>query len=257
MELIKIMLFLMFGYVLMACGGDQATLPGQSTGDLDSQQQAELVAAALSAQNGGVEEDIANVAQAASGNAQQQAQLRGASLGYTISVNIDFYDEQDNPQPFYDRDTTDRIDYQSLIQGQISNGPGFFSEFKIDNRSDFMVEDILSRFVWINGSHINHSSYSRTQQLTQAVVHYQLDSELILNDVAVDLDASDTFPESGTIEGSLSGSYERNALTGQQTSQFNFHFIATYLGDNTAEVELGTGTTFIVQLGSGTVQDLE
>ena len=257
MESIKITLILMVGCVLIACGGDPTTLPGPNAGDLDSQQQAELVAVALSAQNGGVEEDIANVAQAASGNAQQQAQLRSASLGYTISVNIDFYDEQDNPQQFYDPDTTDRIDYQSVIQGRISNGPGFFSELNIDNRSDFTVEDILSRFVWINGSHINHSSYSRTQQLTQAVVHYQLDSELILTDVALDLDASDTFPESGTIEGSLSGSYERNGLTGQQTSQFNFQFIATYLGDNTAEVEMGAGTTFIVQLGSGTVQDLE
>jgi len=111
--------------------------------------------------------------------------------------------------------------------------------------------------VWINGTHTNHSSYDRTQPLIHADVHYQLDSELILTDVTVDLDASDTFPESGTIEGTVTGSYQRVAPAWQQTSQFNFHFIATYLGDNTAEVELGDGTIFIVRLDTGVVQNLE
>lgn len=49
-------------------------------------------------------------------------------------------------------------------------------------------------------------------------------------------------------------SYERVAPTWQQSSRFNFHFIATYLGDNTAEVELGDGTIFTVRLDTGTVQ---
>ena len=196
MKPVIIMLTLMLGLVLTACGGGSTAQQEQNAGDLSSQQQAELVATALSAQQGGVEDDIATATQAASGNLQQQAQMSNASLGYTISVNIDFYDEQDELQQTYDPDTSDRIDYQSLIQGRITNGTGFFSELSIDNRSGFSVEDIISRFIWINGSHTNHSSYSRTQLITNADVRFQLDSELILTDVAVDLDASDTFPES-------------------------------------------------------------
>ena len=257
MKPVTLMLTLMLGLVLTACGGGSTAQPEQNAGDLSSQQQAELVATALSAQQGGVEDDITTATQAATGHLQQQAQVSNASLGYAISVNIDFYNEQDELQQTYDPDTSDRIDYQSLIQGQITNGTGFFSELSIDNRSDFSVEDIMSRFVWINGSHTNHSSYRRTQLITNADVRFKLDSELILTDVAVDLDASDTFPESGTIEGSMSGLYERVAPTWQQTSQFNFHFIATYMGDNTAEIELGDGTIFIVRLDNGAVQNME
>ena len=81
--------------------------------------------------------------------------------------------------------------------------------------------------------------------------------KFLLTDVTVDLDASDTFPESVAIEGTITGSYERVAPAWQKTSQFNFHFIATFLGDNTAEVELSDGTVFTVQLDSKLVQNLE
>ena len=257
MKPMNIMLILIFGLILTACGGGGATEPDQTTADLSTQERAELVAAALSAQQGGVEDDINTATATATGAAAQSSQARAASLGFTISVNVDFYDELDNLQGTYDPETTDRIDYQSLIQGRITNGTGFFRELSIDNQSDFSVRQILSGIAWINGTHTNHSSYDRTQPLTNANVHYQLDCELILTDVTVDLDAADTFPESGTIEGTLAGAYERVAPNWQQTSQFNFHFIATYLGDNTAEVELADGTRFTVHLETGTVQNLD
>jgi hypothetical protein len=256
MKPMNIMLILLFGLILAACGSGGTTEPDQNTADLSTQEQAELVASALSAQQGGVEDDITTATQAATGASAQRLQLQD-TLGYTISVNVDFYDEWDNLQDTYDPDTTDRIDYQSLIQGRITNGTGFFRELSIDNRSDFSVRQILTGIAWINGTHTNHSSYDRTQPLTQADVHYQLDCELILTDITVDLDAADTFPESGTIEGTIAGSYQRVAPTWQQTSQFNFHFVATYLGDNTAEVEFDDGTIFAVHLGSGTVENLE
>jgi hypothetical protein len=257
MKAMNTMLILMLGLILAACNGGGTTEPAQNTADLSIQEQAELVATALSAQQGGVEDDISTATEEAKGTQTQRAQPRSTSLGYTISVNVDFYDELDNLQDTYDPDTTDRIDYQSLIQGNITNGTGYFSELRIDNRSDFSVRQILTGIAWINGTHTNHSSYDRTQLLTNADVHYQLDCELILTDVTVDLDASDSFPESGTIEGTLTGSYQRVASNWQQTSQFNYHFIATYLGDNTAEVELADGTTFTVHLENGTVQNLE
>jgi hypothetical protein len=256
MKPIKIMLVLMFGLIMTACSGGGTSNPAPDTADLSTQEQAELVASALSAQQGGVEDDIHTATQAAAGASAQRLQQQ-ATLGYSISVSVDFYDEFDNLQVTYDPETTDRIDYQSLIQGQITNGTGFFRELSIDNRSDFSVRQILTGIAWINGTHTNHSSYDRTQPLTQADVHYQLDCELTLTDVTVDLDAADTFPESGTIEGSVTGSYERVAPAWQETRQFNFHFIATYLGDNTAEVELADGTVFTVHLGSGTVENLE
>jgi hypothetical protein len=257
MQPLKVLLTLMFGMIVISCGGGTTAETDQNTSDLSSQEQAELVAAALSADQGGVGDDLAMVTQAVSGDLQQQARKPSANYGYNVSVNIDFYDEQDNPQQAYDPDTTDRIAYQSVIQGEITNGTGFFSELRIDNRSDFTVDSILSRMAWINGIHTNQSAYSRTQVLTQAQVHFQLDCELMLTEITVDLDAADAFPESGTIEGTVTGSYERVAPAGTQTHQFTFHFMATYLGDNTAEVELADGTIFIVQLANGAVENLE
>lgn len=256
MKAISMMLIL--SLFAMACGGGSTgSDSGGDIADLSSQEQAELVAAALSEDQGGVADDIAIVTEAAEGTPQPQTQSPNAVYNYSVSVTIDFYDAMDNLQDNYDSETTDRIDYSSQILGEITEGEGYFTDLSIDNRSDFTVDDILSRTVWINGTHTNNSSYSRITYVTEAEVHFELDCEVIVTDVTVDLDAADTFPESGTIEGTLSGSYERNGPFGRYTSTFSFHFIATYIGDNTAEVELDDGTVFIIQLASGSVQFVE
>ncbi len=261
MRAIRILLIMIVGIIAVACGGgvasDSDSGSGGSDTELSSQEQAELVAAALSADQGGVADDITIATQAAAGTPQQPVQRPNATYDYSVSVNVDFYDAQGNLQEGYDAETTDRIDYESLIQGQISDGEGYFTELSIDNRSNFTVDDILSRTVWINGTHTNNSSYSRTQPITQTDIHFELDCELIVTDITVELDAADTFPESGTIEGTVFGLYERSGPFGRHTHQFSFHFIATYVGDNTAEVELDDGTIFIIQLAGGTVQFIE
>ncbi len=257
MRVFQWMMIVAFGFVALACGGGGTSGSGDGTTELSSEEQAEIVSAALSADQGGVADDIAIVAEAATGEPQDPVQSPNAVYNYSISVNIDFYDAEDNLQPGYDAETTDRIDYESLIQGEITEGEGYFTDLSIDNRSNFTVDEILSRTAWINGTHTNNSSYSRVTFVTEAEVHFELDCEFIVTDVTVDLDAADTFPESGTIEGTLFGSYERSGPFGRYTSTFSFHFIATYVGDNTAEVELDDGTIFIVQLASGSVQFIE
>lgn len=257
MKAMNIMLALVFSLIVMACGGGGTSESEPNTNDMSAQEQAELVAAALSSDQGGVGDDIAIVSQAANGNLQQQTQMPNATYGYSVSVNIDFYDAENTLQEAYDADTTDQIDYESVIQGEITNGTGYFSELNIDNRSDFSVDEILSRTAWINGIHTNHSSYHRIENISQAEVNFELDCELLVTDLTVDLDAGDTFPESGTIEGTLSGSYERIGAYGQHTYTFSFHFLATYIGDNTAEIELDDGRIFIVHLDSGSVQSME
>ncbi len=244
---------------LMACGdgGSNETIGDGGASDLSSQEQTELIAAALSADKGGIEEDIEIVTRAANGDVAQQARMEKSELSFSVSVTADFYDEQDNRQDRYDAETTDRIDYQSIIQGRIENGTGFFNTLEIDNQSDFIVDEILSRLAVIDGMHTNHSSYSRSQVFGNVEVEFEVDSQLILTGVMVDLDDYDTYPEAGTVEGHLEGSYQRTDSFWQQSRQFSFHFIATYLGDNTARVELSDGTVFIVRLDTGAVEDIE
>lgn len=260
MRAIQWMMILVFGFMVIACGGagsdgsDGFEGSGGSTSNLSTEEQAELVAATMSADQGGVAEDINIATQAATNGPQQQFQSASATHNFSATVNIDFYDINDFLQTGYDPITTDRVDYESRIQGAISNGQGYFTELSIDNRADFTVDEILSRIVWIDGLHTNKSSYTRTIFITGAEVQFELDCELIVSGVTVDLDAADRFPESGTIEGTINGSHRRSGPFGQHTHQFNFYFIATYLGNNTAEVELANGTVFIVQLGNGSVQ---
>lgn len=257
MKTIRWIGMILIGMMLMACNNEGPSSGGDNPADLSTQEQAELVAAALSSDQGGIGENLSIAVGAADGEAQQQLQSPSATYGLNISVNIDFYDAEDNLQEAYDQETTDRIDYEGLIQGEITNGVGFFTELSIDNQTDFTVDDILTRTAWINGIHTNRSSYSRIELFSQAEIHFELDCSLTATDVTVDLDAGDCFPESGTIEGSISGSYERIDRFGHFTSEFSFSFIATYLGDNTAEIELGDGTVFIVQLVTGSVQNIE
>ena len=155
MRRIQWMVILLFGLMAVACGGGAGSEGGDSSpAALSSEEQAELVAAALSTDQGGVSEDITIATQTATNGPQQQVQSASAVHSFSVSVNIDFYDAMDFQQPGYDANTTDRIDYESRVQGQISNGQGYFAELSVDNRSDFTVDEILSRIVWIDGIHI-------------------------------------------------------------------------------------------------------
>ncbi|MBI5895195.1 MAG: hypothetical protein HZB24_04005 [Desulfobacterales bacterium] len=243
---------LLSGWIMIACGGGGSSESEQSTGELSSQEQAEIVAAALSADQGGVGKDIENIARPADMQAQAVA-----SFELTVSADMTFYDAGNQPQAGYDPETTDAIEYQSVIQGQFSSNICYFQEYVIDNRSSFMATDLLSGTALIEGSHSNHSSYVRSAAFNDVEVHFNLESDLTVVGLIVDLDAFDAIPEAGTIEGTISGSYERSSSYNHITEEFYFHFTATYMGDNTAEIELSNGAFFSVHLGSGTVTELE
>ena len=66
---------------------------------------------------------------------------------------------------------------------------------------------------------------------------------------------ADTFPESGTIEGTVEGRWSRVTDFTSDTRELYFHFTAEYLGDNTARIELNNGDVFIVHLETGDVEE--
>ena len=228
--------------------------------ELSTREQAEIVAAALASDKGGVGEDITTIANVPAEAARQSVVhelQRAAQASLTISVTMDFYDDQGNLQEAFSPSTTDRIDYRSLIQGDLSSANGFFQQLNIDNRSDFMATELLSGIITIDGTHSNHSSYSRTNPLTSAEVQFSLDCNLMITGLTVNLHDVDTFPESGTIEGSIAGTYERDDPFWHVSKRLNFSFVAIYQGDNTAQIELSDGTIFTIRLDSGQVLDLE
>ncbi|MFZ1986479.1 MAG: hypothetical protein WAU91_18870 [Desulfatitalea sp.] len=247
-----ILMVLFFSCVMIACGGGGSSESEETTSALSSQEQAEIVAATLSTDQGGVGQDIESLARPA----DRQAQA-AANLSLTVSAEMNFYDAENQLQAGYNPETTDRIEYESVIQGQFTTNSCYFQEYVIDNRSAFLATDLLSGTAVIDGTHSNHSSYVRSSSVNNTEVHYNLACDLAAVGVVIDLDANDTFPEAGMIEGTVSGSYERITSLSHVTKELYFHFTATYMGDNTAEIELSDGTIFSVHLGSGAVAELD
>jgi hypothetical protein len=225
--------------------------------DLERQDQLQLISSSLSSGSGGVGDNLGEVSQAANGQAENRDGMKHLTASLNISVEVDYYDAQDNLQSGYYSDTTDRIDYESLISGEIKDSNGYFRDLTVDNRSDFSVTDILSGIVTIDGTHTNFSSYTRNQQFPPAEVNFEMDGESVLTAVTVDLDASDDFPESGTLEGTFSGLLEKIGVGWSEVKEFDFHFVCTYTGDNTAEIVLDDGTTWTIHLDTGEVEEQE
>lgn len=259
MKRLSILLILIFIIVFVFnCNSEEGSKKSKpESTELEQQDQVELIASAITSGSGGVGDDLGAVSQAANGQVEKRANLKNPAASLNISVEVDFYDEEDNSQPGYNSDTTDRIDYESLISGEIRGSDGYFQDLTVDNRSDFSVTNILSRIATIDGTHTNFSSYSRTQQFPSAEVNFEMDSELVLTAVTVDLDASDDFPESGTLEGTFAGLFEKIGDGWSKVKEFDFHFICTYIGDNTAEISLDDGTTWTIHLDTGDVEEQE
>lgn len=255
MKRLSILLFLVFsGALLFGCNSSSESESNPDTVDLTKEDQTQLIATALTSGSGGIGDDLDAVSQAANGQTEKRG-IENLSASLTISLELDFYDADDNLQTGYDSNTTDRIDYESLISGEIRDSDGFFRDLTVDNRSDFSVTNILSRLATIDGTHTNYSSYNRTQAFPAAEVSFEMDAELVLTAVTVDLDAEDDFPESGTLEGTFSGLREKIGDGWSDIEQFDFHFVCTYIGDNTAEILLDDGTKYIIHLDTGEMED--
>ena len=163
MKTLRILLLLTCLAALTACGGGADNADNNSdegTADLSKQEQAELIATSLSSQSGGVEKDIETLTQTAAGGREKAAGEKNA-LAVNISVEVDFYDAEGDLQSAYDEATTDKIVYESLVQGHLENTSGPFTEINVDNRAYFTAVDILSRWATIDGEHTNHSDYTR------------------------------------------------------------------------------------------------
>lgn len=253
MESLKTLIaVLVISLALFGCGDTQDSGQDSSSeasdNTLSSDEKAHIVAAALTSDTGGIGKDFENTVTPATTTTD-----RAGNLSLNVSAELFFYDDQDQSQSSYDRETTDRIDYEALIQGHLSKNHGFFQELDINNKADFMATQLLSGTAIIDGGHSNHSSYRRTRWVTGTDVEYSLDCDLSVVGIAIDLDAWDRIPEAGTVEGTVSGFSRKTNDIATLTKELYFHFIAVYIGDNSAEIEIDDDSFFTIDLVSGEV----
>lgn len=249
-----LILAILFCGFVMACGGDGDSQSEQSSNDLTDREQAELVAATLTAKEGGLGKDFENIAQAAAEEDQEDRSIVQGDLD--VSAQMEFYDAQGAVQAHFDFDTTDSIQYNSQIKGNLSLKGCYFQEFVLNNQSNFTVDEILSGVAFIDGTHHLHASYARESSLTGAEVNFNLDCDLTVTGVTVDMHKIDIIPDMGTIQGSIAGSYVRNGVHADINHQVDFGFSVTYMGNNKAEIDLDGGAVFSVNLDTGNVIEI-
>ena len=243
---------------LMACGsgGTSGDVSLDDSDELTTREQAEIVVAALTSEQGGLGEDleiIVDVPREAVRLGPESEPGRDAHASLSVSASLTFYDGEGNLQEDYSPTTTDRIDYESSIEGEFTSDLLFFHDFDIDNGSSLIVDGLLTDIITIDGSHLNRSSYRRVNPLTLTEVTLDLDCTLLVTGLTVDLTEINAFPESGTIEGAVEVTYERDSLIGELTKRIRFDFVADYRDDNRVEVELSDGTLFTLHLDTDAV----
>lgn len=245
-------LALLFCGFVVACGGGGDATSEQSTNDLTDREQAELVAATLMPNEGGMGKDFENISLSASQDGRSSV-----PGDLDLSAEMEFYDAQGALQDHFDLDTTDRIQYGSQIKGNLAINACYFQEFNLDNQSNFTVDEILSGVALVDGSHHLHSSYARKSSLTGTEVSFNLNCDLTVTGVTVKMHTIDVIPDTGTVNGSIAGSYVRNGVRADIDHQFKFEFNVTYMGDNTAEIDLGGDVAFSLNLDTGNVIKIE
>ncbi len=250
----RYILALLFCGLVMACGGggDDATSE-QSTNDLTDREQAELVSAVLMSEQGGMGRDFESISLSASQGEDRSIVQRDLDL----SAEMDFYDAQGALQDHFDPDTTDRIQYTSEIKGTFELNACYFQAFDLDNQSSFIVDEILSGLAFIDGTHHLHSSYTRKSSLTGTEVSFNLNCDLTVTGVTVEMNTIDVIPDTGTVNGSIAGSYERDGVHTDINHQFSFEFNVTYMGDNTADIDLDGNVAFSLNLDTGKLIKIE
>lgn len=246
-----LILAMLFCGLVMACGGDGDSQSEQSSNDLTDREQAELVAATLTAKEGGLGKDFENIAQTSS---QEGRSLVQGDLD--ASAQMQCYDAQGALQEHFDLDTTDSIQYDSQIKGNLTLKGCYFQEFVLDNQSNFTVDEILSGVAIIDGTHHLHASYARESSLTGTEVSFNLDCDLTVTGVTVKMNTIDIIPDMGTVQGFFAGSYVRNGVHADINHQVDFGFSVTYMGDNKAEIDLDGGAVFSVNLDTGNVIEI-
>lgn len=249
MKSLKRLVFVLLGFgLVISCGGGGDSQSDPSTISLSSREQAEIVAAALTTKEGGLGNDFENIA--LTGSMQTQGPAQG---GLEVSAQKQFYDAQGARQEDFSADMTDRIQYTSHIKGDLTISACYFQEMNIDNQSNFTVDGLLSDMAFINGTHHLHASYARQSSINKTAVNFDLDCDLNVTGVSVKMNTIDVIPDTGVINGSIIGSYVRDGVYADVNHQLNFQFDVTYMGDNTAEIQLSGDTAFSVNLNTGSV----
>lgn len=243
--------------IVLVYGCDkEVTNPVEATTNLTEEEQMEIIASEIAADNGGVMADIQSAGEAANGGyGMEKAAAFDTSFSndwINYSLELTFYNENGREQALYIKNKTDKIVYKSQLSGHYDSKAGRQS-ISLNRSTTLEVAGIIDSVLTFNGSSTNTSDYEYTGLQTNLNVNSE--STIDVENLVINLTDLAYLPTSGKIEATLTGNYTKDGVASDKTVDYSFNFKIEFNGSSQVKVTLNSGTTFTLDLQTGEISD--
>lgn len=232
---------------------ENATGPEETVADLSETEQMAMVASEVAEADGGLMTDL----KMTSSNSNGSYSALGKSAGFdttitknwvTYKLSLKFFNERGVEQNRYIVGVTDSITYQSALSGSRSdNARG--SSINLKSGASLNATDLKTGTILVNGAGANNSTYGfagKNRQLSVAAA-----SSYIVRNVVINTKNSGYVPTSGTVDGTIKGTFTVAGGKNNTTKDYSFTFTLTFNGNNQVMVALPNGKQFTLNLVTG------
>lgn len=223
--------------------------------DLTDNQQAEVVAARLSAEKGGLMAELQTMGAACDSQFYSFFKL-DTTFSYqwvNYHINLSFFLENGTEIPIYVPGVTDSISGTAHLSGDTTYTSQSDSndtwEIHLNRHTNMEVAQILSDTIRVNGN--GTDSTSQVLHHEGRTITIQADSHFDAENIRIPLSDPNYIPISGTISGVVAGTI----TTDDVTKNINIPYLVVFDGNATVTVTLtDSGKTFTLNLLTGEIQ---
>jgi len=224
--------------------------------ELTETEQMEIIATEVSQNSGGIMTDIEIASTTASNNPGNLAKTMWdttySNSWMTFSLSLSFYDVNGIEQIRFIENETDRIVFSSSVTGEY-DPVGGRQYINLNRSSNFDLTGITSGKFTFNGTSNNSSTYNFTG--VRITLDAAAQSTYTIENLVVDRNTLTYLPQSGRLEASVKGTYNKETLRHNKDVEYKINFVIEFNGGNEVTVTLASGTTFTLNLVTGAVSE--
>jgi len=253
----KSKLVFLFSLLILFYGCEKnATSPdGNDEVQLSEEEQTDIIASEVAADNGGIMADVAMATAVSGGKFNGLAKAASYDTTFTLSwitysLNLAFYTAHGVEQVFYVPNVTDKIVYNGSLTGQHETQIPQ-QKISLDRSTSFTITGITSETVTMNGSSSNNSSYDFSGRRIK--LHVESQSSFAITDLTVDKNSETYIPQSGKLECTFHGTYTKEGVLQAKDVEYNFSVTIEFNGGSQVKVTLPSGNQITLDLVTGEV----
>lgn len=250
------LIFLMSILLLFYGCGKDATGPDENAEiQLTDEEQIDIVAAEIAADNGGVMAELSLATTIAKGGYGSLGKPSSYDTTFTrgwitYSLSLSFFTAQGIEQNFYIPNFTDKIVYSGTLTGYRStDNPD--QEINLNKSASLVMTGITSGILTINGTATNNSSYKFSGRKIELEAKVQ--SSYVVTNVVIDKNSNSYIPQSGKIECIFHGTYTKEGVIQAKDVEYNFTITIEFTGGTQVKVTLPSGNQFTLDIVTGEI----